>query len=322
MTREIKRLTTDQIASICTDLVIVGERLDDWTKELVSAGYSAFWITRNFRYEYCIDDAERQLTHAIEIENAKLWMSTPHPCSFSKTERELLYSSKLIDALSIRLETMNGVPMSQLPYKFPGETWRYHVDPIEQRINKEQNADPVLFELQQSRMRSAASAQVKQEALSLAAVDVGNFGFDASGRVSCFEYILRAELLKHGFEIDLDKSEPGDPVAIKKFGCWGLAFLLERRDSLLIDMNYGNCGLGLYLVPLKAKHIRECRDREFMHFRFQNMIIGFSQLYSRFDGIKELVLCIRAQLTLYGLISPHIEAAVAKVILDSKDAPF
>jgi hypothetical protein len=171
-------------------------------------------------------------------------------------------------------------------------------------------------------MRSAASAQVKQEALSLAAVDVGNFGFDASGRVSCFEYILRAELLKHGFEIDLDKSEPGDPVAIKRFGCWGLAFLLERRNSLLIDMNYGNCGLGLYLVPLKATRIRECRDREFMHFRFQNMIIGFSQLYSRFDGIKELVLCIRAQLTLYGLISPHIEAAVAKVILDSKDAPF
>jgi hypothetical protein len=136
-------------------------------------------------------------------------------------------------------------------------------------------------------------------------------------RFAKYQEVMNHVSVPLGFRYDKQKSRDEFPVFSKQLSDgWDLCWTLQQTDMFALTSKHGCFEPNLDLRGTNmAGDADKARSREFLFFRYQNIVPGFDSAYWKFRSLTELEWAIRAHLTLYKLMSAILEASVTTTSL-------
>jgi hypothetical protein len=127
------KLSIQEADAICREFVPIGDEIFRYMDALKSGGFSAFVPNYEFGRSFCRSREDLKVHDRCLVEKAKNLLGRPWPLGVVNSEDLLLYESPYLKRLSDARDSENGVPLSELGSRYPGEIWRLEIDPCERR---------------------------------------------------------------------------------------------------------------------------------------------------------------------------------------------
>jgi hypothetical protein len=311
-------LTFVQANELCRKLVAIGDAIWSFSEQLRADGYCAFDARNDFVESFGASN-EIEVHRLCAVEQAKLRLGQPWPMKFSPDERKLLYSSTPLNELYAKRDAENGCTASELASKYPGvdSVWRREVDPCRRNMVRFEVSDRDQYQLRFTKFVERQRLMMEAEIQSHLSVVTGQHAFEMEDRFAKFQEVMNRISVPLGFRYDKQKSRDEFPVFSKQLNDgWDLCWALQHTDMFALTPTHGCFEPSLDLRGANmAGDSDKARSREFLIFRYQNIVPGFASAYSKFRNLAELEWAITAHLALYNLMSPILEASVATTSL-------
>lgn len=299
---------------ICKPLAVLSDRMEIIKDNMIEKGFSAFCPGTRFIEHFCRTSEDLALHKIYTIERFKLDIARPFPMRFSKDEKELLFKSPFIEDLLKKRESENGCSFNELPYKYPKEIWRDHIDPAMIEVYKTRAMKRNLYDrlLHHTLMRQADIINLEAKRFYN-----DNVGFsDPEHRVRVFNIMAEEYFSRLGFEAYKSNKKTGANNFRKKIDKYWSFFIAQNYEYLLcFGRNEGNIKFDLELRRSKVyRSVKNAKNGDFIRFEFQSVIRQFSTAYRKFMNFNEMENILSAFCNLYEMTCTMIEDSVDRVI--------
>jgi hypothetical protein len=313
------KISFDQANMLCHEFLPIGEALFDYMDALQRAGFSAFMPHNELVQSFCGAEEECDIHRQCLIESAKCLLGRPFPFSVSQAEEQLLYRSPLIQRLSRERDFENGVPVSLLPSRYPGQVFRIEVDPCRRRMAYSRINDKQAFDARWDAAQKDQSRRLESETAHHATDLGGDYAFYIEQRYAFYTAVMKRDAAALGFEFDRLKSRSCFPVFSKPINEeWDICWALEEPKTF-----YPSSVAGRFAPYLEIRSrnlfgkIENEKAGEFLFIRHHRIIPGFFSAYGKFFKLEELETMIKAHLCLYSLMAPFIEEGAKRALTEA-----
>lgn len=191
--------------------------------------------------------------------------------------------------------------------------WELEVSPCARRREEMSCSGDSLFKERDASWRDTEKEIIRHEVMSHALELSKSYEVSREGRYQLYRAAMERELNSSHFKYDKSRSRPSWPVFSKELSRdWLLSWSLADADTFSMFADQGRLDLRLHIRNRSFRRAVLASDQEdrFLKIPYPYLVEGFCSAYTKFQGMEDLELCIKAYAELYKMVENNIDQAI------------
>ena len=312
-TRDKPRFSSEQADRLCRTLLPLADSAPEVTKRIQDIGFTA-WLPHHMFIESFGTPEDVDCHRRCIIEFARERLGRPFPPFFA-TDLSHHYFSPYLQELRRKRDVFNGVEANKLSTRYPQSeaAWRRPEDPCERKkifahVNDREAYD-VAWKVMERDTQRILEAEVERYSTAL----VADRPFDHQSRFELFKAVMERDAADLGFQYDKAMSRTRDPVFSKELDkdwslCWSIGNL-----ALFLGLIRGRYTPDLHIRRRQFRgNLAEAKSGEVLFIPYRLLVPCVGSAYGSFRTLGELEVMIKANLSLYRIVAPTLDALLTK----------